>query len=231
MPANRQQFTAATVGEEAAETNSHKATRQCVKEESPQELIGGHGHQPFFVLVRIILPAECDLAVGKVYDPVIGNGDAMRVAGQILENMFGPAERWLRIDDPVLSEQRSQEGTEGLLFGEPLHTARERQFSGVKGALQAGNELATEDAAQNLYRQEESVTRVYPVLMIGREATSRDHAMDMRMDLQILSPGVQNAEEPDLSTQVFGVGRDLQVMWPSMVIAAAAVHLSVLKTT
>ena len=34
--------------------------------------------------------------------------------------------------------------------------------------------------------------------------------MDMRMDLQILSPGVQDAEEADLRAQMSGIGRDLQ---------------------
>jgi hypothetical protein len=50
------------------------------------------------------------------------------------------------------------------------------------------------------------VTRVYPALVFGREAASRDHAMDMWIDLQILSPGVQNAEETDLRAQMFGIG-------------------------
>ena len=34
--------------------------------------------------------------------------------------------------------------------------------------------------------------------------------MDMGVDLQILSPGVQNAEEPDLRAEMFGIGCDLE---------------------
>ena len=34
--------------------------------------------------------------------------------------------------------------------------------------------------------------------------------MDMRMDLQILSPGVQDAEKSDLRAQVLWIGCDLQ---------------------
>ena len=41
---------------------------------------------------------------------------------------------------------------ERLLFGEPLHTAGECEFPGLKGALQSGGELAAEYAAQHLYR-------------------------------------------------------------------------------
>ena len=34
--------------------------------------------------------------------------------------------------------------------------------------------------------------------------------MNMRMKLQILSPGVQHAEEADLGAEVLGIGGDLQ---------------------
>ena len=33
---------------------------------------------------------------------MVGDGDAMGVAGQVVENMFGAAEGWLGVDDPVL---------------------------------------------------------------------------------------------------------------------------------
>lgn len=123
--ANRQKFTAAAVREEAAEANPHKAARQSMEEESPEELVGGYGHQPLFALVRIILPAEGDVAVGKVYDPVIGNSDAMRVAGQIVENMFRPAEWPFRIrayQVYLLQERKLGVRTVGL------HTAALRFF-------------------------------------------------------------------------------------------------------
>jgi hypothetical protein len=108
-----------------------------MEEESPEELFGGHGHQPLFALVRIILPAEGDLAIGKAHDPVIGNGDAMRVSGQILEDMCGSSEGPLRIDYPLLAEQRSQEGMEGLSVGEHFHASGEVKFLRIEGAFQA----------------------------------------------------------------------------------------------
>lgn len=36
---------------------------------------------------------------------MVGDGDAVRVAGQVLENVFGSAERRLGVDDPVLGEE------------------------------------------------------------------------------------------------------------------------------
>lgn len=120
MSADRQQFTAAAVREKTAEANPHKATGQRMEQEPPKELMGGYGHQPLFALMRIILPTKGDLAIGKVYDPVIGDGNAMRVAGQILEDVFRTAEWRFRIDHPVLTEQRSEEGRKALCSASPF---------------------------------------------------------------------------------------------------------------
>ncbi len=181
-----------------------------MEQEPPQELFGGEGHQPLFVLVCIILPAESDFAVGKVHNAVIGDGDTVCVAGQIPENMFGAAERGLCIDYPVLTEQRSKEGVERFRFCEHFHAAGEPEFSRMEGAFESVGELATKDIGQHFHGQEKPVARVDPALVIGPKATGRDHAMDMRMDLEILPPGMQNAEESDLRAQMFGIGRDLQ---------------------
>jgi hypothetical protein len=46
--------------------------------------------------------------------------------------------------------------------------------------------------------------------MIGGQAPCRNNAMDMRMMQQLLIPGMQDAEEPDLSTEMFGIAGDLK---------------------
>ena len=44
----------------------------------------------------------------------------MRVAGQVVEDMFGSSEGPLGVDHPVLTKQRPQESMEGFLFGQSL---------------------------------------------------------------------------------------------------------------
>jgi hypothetical protein len=39
------------------------------------------------------------------HEAVVGDGDAMGVTGEIAEHMRRTAERWLGVDDPVLTEQ------------------------------------------------------------------------------------------------------------------------------
>ena len=57
--------------------------------------------------VRMVFPAERDLAIGEVHDPVVGDGYAMCIASQVMEDMFRPSEGSLRVDHPVLTEQRA----------------------------------------------------------------------------------------------------------------------------
>ena len=73
-----------------------------MKQISAQELIGGNGHDLVLATVGIVSPAEGDAIVQQGHQAMVGDGDAMGVAGQIVENMVGTAEGRLGIDDPVL---------------------------------------------------------------------------------------------------------------------------------
>src|SRR6267378_653655 len=57
----------------------------------------------------IILPAEGDTLAVEGQQAVIGNGDAMRVAAQVAEQLGGFAEGWLGVNDPLLSLQSMQQ--------------------------------------------------------------------------------------------------------------------------
>ena len=46
--------------------------------------------------------------------------------------------------------------------------------------------------------------------VIGGESAGRNHAMDMRVKLKLLVPGMQHAEEADLGTKMFGIAGDFQ---------------------
>jgi len=62
----------------------------------------------------IISPAEGDAIVLEGHETMVGDGYSMGVAGQVVENMFGAAEGWLGIDDPVLPEQLPEEAGEAV---------------------------------------------------------------------------------------------------------------------
>jgi len=60
---------------------------------------------------------------------MIGNGDAVGVAGQVAQDMLGTAERRLEIDHPVLPEQGAQEGGKSLILTEGLKGAGESELA------------------------------------------------------------------------------------------------------
>ena len=56
-------------------------------------------HQTLFAAVCIVLPAERYFAVSEANQPVVGDGDSVRVAGEAVENMQRSAEGRLGIGD------------------------------------------------------------------------------------------------------------------------------------
>ena len=55
----------------------------------------------------VVLAAEGDLGVGDREQPVVGDGNAMGVAGQVVKDVFRSSKRRFGIDDPVLLKQRA----------------------------------------------------------------------------------------------------------------------------
>ena len=76
--------------------------------------------------------------------------------------------------------------------------------------LQEIEKLAAEDAAEDLDGEEEGIFRMNPVRIAWIETAGGNDAVEMRMQSQVLSPGVQNAEEADLGSEVLGVGRNFK---------------------
>jgi len=76
-------------------------------QETPQELFESERHGAALAVVSIVLPAEGDVGIGYLHQPMVRDGNAMGVAGQIVQYMFWPSERFFRIDDPVLVKQRA----------------------------------------------------------------------------------------------------------------------------
>jgi hypothetical protein len=71
--------------------------------------------------------------------------------------------------------------------------------------LESGGELAAEDATQRGDGQEESSRGGDPSGTVGGKTASRNHEMDVRMMVKVLSPSVEHAKKPDVRTQMLRV--------------------------
>lgn len=134
----------------------------------------------------------------------------MGVPAEVAEYLLRPAERRFGIDNPVCPKQSTQESGEALRLGEMLKTSAEVQLVAAKGSSQTGDELAPEHTAENFYRQKERISRANPSRMIRRRAAGGNRKVHVGMMQQVLSPGVENTEESDIGSKMFGIGGHLQ---------------------
>ncbi len=72
-----------------------------MQQEASQELISRQRHGALLISVCIVLPSESDLIVLKADQSMVGDRDAMGVAGQIVEHVMGSTKRWFGVNDPV----------------------------------------------------------------------------------------------------------------------------------
>jgi len=82
------------------------------------------------------------------------------------------------------------------------------QLAGLERLVEAFQEQAAEQAGQHADRQEEAGPASHPALAIGRQPTAGDDAVQVRVVLQGLAPGVQHCDKADLGAKVTGVRRD-----------------------
>ena len=94
-------------------------------QEAAKELFASKTHRALLVVIRVILPAEADLRFGDGENPMVGDGDAMGITSQVLQDVVWPAKWRLRIHDPIVLKQGSHESTEVAFVGERQTVAEE----------------------------------------------------------------------------------------------------------
>lgn len=90
-----------TIAEEAEVTDPLQAGGQDVKQEAANELVGGQRHGLLGRIGSVVLVAEGDLAVVDRDEPVVGDGDPVCVASDVVEDLARAGERGLGVDNPV----------------------------------------------------------------------------------------------------------------------------------
>jgi len=93
--------------------------RQDVEAEPAQELVEPERHGFALGVVRVVLVGESDGAGGLVEgeDAAVADGDAVGVARQVGEHLFGSAERALGIDVPFGAAGLAHQAGKGARLG------------------------------------------------------------------------------------------------------------------
>jgi hypothetical protein len=85
------------------------------------------------------------------------------------------------------------------------------QSAGLICFPQISQEQIPKAAAQNLHREKErGFLASNPTNAVRANAASGNHAMQVRMQMEILPPGVQHSQESDCRSQTPGIGSDGQ---------------------
>src|SRR5437868_8149875 len=119
---------------------------------------------------------------------MVGDGNTMGIAAEILQDVLGSAEWRFGVDDPIFAEERTQPSREELGMGKRCEFSGQVQLTAFEGRLQTGDELATKHAPQYSNGKEEAWMGSNPADVIAGESTGGNDTVDMRMKLEFLVP-------------------------------------------
>ena len=132
----------------------------------------------------------------------------MGIAAEIGQHLLGAAEGRLGVDHPLDPAQRAQPMGEGCGSGEAGELAEEAEFAGLERRAQLVEEQPAEEPREHADRQEEAGPAGDPARAVRRQAAAGHDAMDVRMVVQVLAPGVEHGDEADLGAEMLGIGGD-----------------------
>ena len=186
--------------------DTDEATRQHMEQEATQELIDVKSQKSFFVLVSGVSPAERDLVIQEGNDAAIGNCNAMGVSAEIAQHLLGSAKRRLAVDYPSRGVKLTDQTPKQFGLSQAAKQAVKLELSGSVSLLERLKKLSAEDFAENPFRKKEAIiSRAHPMGMVARQTAGSYDAVNMGMMLQLLIPGMENAEEADLCPEMPGV--------------------------
>ena len=198
------------VGQISKLTDADEASRQKVLSETAEELVRRKGHLPLLVAMSVVLRAEGDALAIEGQQAVIADCHAMRIRPEIAKHLSGFAKCGFRVYHPILLEERIDKSGQTLRILQFGDQSRKDELSLLVRHAQSIHELGAEHGTERVDGQEEVVFRVNPVFMVRGESTCWNQAVYVGMKEQVLSPGVQDADESNLRAESFWVGRDFE---------------------
>ena len=73
-----------------------------VKQEAADELVCFQRHGSGTVVWFAVFPLECDFALLKCQQAVVGNGDPARIAAEVVKDLSGSSEGRFGVDHPFM---------------------------------------------------------------------------------------------------------------------------------
>jgi hypothetical protein len=139
-----------SIGEEAEVADADQARGQHVEQEAADEFDRIEGHGLGAGVIRVVFPVKTDAAVFQGSKPMVGDGDAVGVASQILEHAPGSTEGRFDVNHPFEANGGFTQGLESGRLGQIAKFAGEMELAIAKNLSQRYQEQCAEPAAENL---------------------------------------------------------------------------------
>ena len=178
--------------------------RRDVQHQPPQEFHGLERQGTQAAAVLVVLVAEGHLAALQGDEPMVRDGDAMRIARQVGEDVLGLLEGLFGVDHPLHGAQRREEPLPGWGLGKCPTTTHEGQLVLAIELHKACEVEAPEATREDTHGQEEVGTTWHPPCTIRRYPPGGQDTVEMGMVVQLLAPGVEHSEAPKLRAEIFG---------------------------
>jgi len=176
-----------------------------MEQKATKELDRIHAHGGSSMAMSVVLPIEADAVVFERAKAVIGDRDAMGVASQILQHTLRSTEGRLGVHDPFDAGGLPTKCAKRGRIGEVAEFAGEVKLAIAESGPHRAQELLSKQAAQYTYGEKERFTTGDPAGAVRRETAAGHNAMQVRMEMQILTPGVEHGEEADGGSEMFGI--------------------------
>ena len=124
-PAQGEGLMSVAVGEQSEVADLDEASGQDVEQEAANELDRVEGHDAAAVVMPGVSPAKAHLSAVEAEQSSVGDGDAVGVASQVLQHVFGAAEGRLGVDHPLLVAQAGEQGVKCTWLGKCSHGSGE----------------------------------------------------------------------------------------------------------
>ena len=204
LNAEWEQCAAAAMSHPTKVADADESRRQHVQQESAQEFLDRQRHQTLLIVVSGIAPAKGDGAVGERDEAMVRDRYTVGVLTEIAKRMLCAAKRTFRVNHPWGAEQGTKPGREGLRIVKRGKCSVETESVLSMQFPEAIHELAPKHFPENIDGQKEALLRVDPSGVVRSQTAGGNHTVDVRMMLEFLVPGVQDAEEPISAPRRFG---------------------------
>ena len=189
------------VGQEAEVADLGETRWEDVQGEATEELDARKSQLLHPAIFAVVLGPEADGVVVDLEKARVSNGDAMGVAAQIVEECLRPSDRAFGKDHPAGLAELVKHLSPICGLAPGLDFSVELEFILGSELAEAIDELGSPNLGHGVNAEEESIILGTVPRTLGGESPTGDQAVEVGMIHKVLSPGVKQGGDANLSVE------------------------------